>query len=113
MSNKAKTFQDHFGEQNLEKIRKVLESLFTSPAGAVMIILPPDKDNPRPKIVDGYFNVHANCVRGMVDTSLKDSVKQGLLIEGLPTKFYIGNNKNHNQSIKKRGKACLTGAKTH
>ncbi len=115
MLKQHKTFSDYFGKDNLNAIKQNLEVLLSSPGGGVMIILPPTQNNPRPKIIDAYFNIHANCVRGIVDTSLKDAVKAGLLIDGFPIKFYIGKNhhKDNSQVCKKRGNACLTGVKTH
>jgi hypothetical protein len=115
MPSKSKTFRDYFGEENLITIRQTLEVLFSSPGGSVMIILPPNQGNPHPKIVDAYFNIHANCVRGIVNTSLKDAVNDGLLIEGFPEKFYIDkhNHKKHNNDYRNGGKQCLIGVKTH
>ena len=110
---KPKTFSEYFGENNLAKLRQSLEHLFSSPGGCVIILLPSNQNDVRPKIIDAYYNIHANCLRGAVDASLKDAVQNKLLIDGLPEKFPVGNNR-HNKCDKcsKQGeKPCPTGAK--
>ena len=110
---KPKTFSEYFGENNLAKLRQSLERLFSSPGGCVIILLPPYQNDVRPKIIDAYYNIHANCLRGAVDASLKDAVQNNLLIDGLVEKYCVTNHRHnkYDKRTKQGEKPCPTGAK--
>jgi hypothetical protein len=100
MPKQIKTFGDHFGEDNKDQIKRTLEKLFESQGGCVIIIMPPRDYTSKPRIIDAYYNIHANCVRGIVNASLKDAVRNNLLMEGRPVAFYVGNGKNNHHSCR-------------
>lgn len=113
MPTQIKTFRDYFGKENITHIKQIMEQLFQSPAGCVIIIMPSPNGHGKPRITDAYYNIHANYVRGIIEASLRDAIKEGLLMEGYPIKCYVGNSPNSHDKHKQGAKLCLTGAKTH